>query len=187
MPPFWTQTQSRSGRAPLPFVHSTSTHLSLSEENGLPATRAQSLSGVESVEFTLRREGAPIFIDEFERIALDSLRGQFNVPGRAQAELQVTVNDNLATRLGASIEKCWIASKDPAFASYIYSPEPNATGGPRILLVPRKTPTGAPALVVQVVENGNHVSVFGALATSPEAGRIGTDLRRWISGGEGCS
>jgi hypothetical protein len=94
---------------------------------------------------------------------------------------------NLATRLGASIEKCWIASKDPAFVSYIYSPEPNATGGPRILLVPRKTPTGAPALVVQVVENGNHVSVFGALATSPTAGRIGSDLRRWISGGEGCS
>jgi hypothetical protein len=94
---------------------------------------------------------------------------------------------NLATRLGAQIEKCWIASKDPAFASYIYSPEPNATGGPRILLVPRKTPTGAPSLVVQVVENGNHVSVFGALATSPAAGRIGSDLRRWISGGEGCS
>lgn len=94
---------------------------------------------------------------------------------------------NLATRLGAQIEKCWIASKDPAFAAYIYSPEPNATGGPRILVVPRKTPTGAPALVVQVVDGGNHVSVFGALATSPAAGRIGSDLKRWINGGEGCS
>lgn len=94
---------------------------------------------------------------------------------------------NLATRLGASIEKCWIASKDPAFESYIYSPEPNATGGPRILLVPRKTPTGAPSLVVQVTDGGNHVSVFGALATSPAAPRIGADLRRWMNGGEGCS
>lgn len=94
---------------------------------------------------------------------------------------------NLATRLGASIEKCWIASKDPAFASYIYSPEPNATGGPRILLVPRKTPTGAPSLVVQVTDGGNHVSVFGALATSAAAPRIGADLRRWMNGGEGCS
>ena len=94
---------------------------------------------------------------------------------------------NLATRLGASIEKCWIASKDPAFASYIYSPEPNASKGPRILLVPRKAPTGAPALVVEVVDGGNHVSVYGALATSTHAGRISADLKRWINGGEGCS
>ena len=59
------------------------------------------MAGVSSVEFRLERDGAPIFIDEFERIALNSLRGQFSVPGKAQAELEVTVNDNLATRLGA--------------------------------------------------------------------------------------
>ena len=37
---------------------------------------------------SLERGGAPIYIDEFERIALDSLRGQFSVPGQAQAELE---------------------------------------------------------------------------------------------------
>lgn len=62
---------------------------------------AEAMGGVTSVEFRLTRGGAPIFIDEFERIALDSLRGQFTVPTQAQAELSVTVNGNLATRLGA--------------------------------------------------------------------------------------
>jgi lipoprotein LprG len=78
----------------------------------ITAASAEAMSGVESVEFTLRREGASIFIDEFERIALDSLRGQFSVPGRAQAELQVTVNDNLATRLGAVAidDEVWISN-----------------------------------------------------------------------------
>jgi lipoprotein LprG len=48
---------------------------------------ASAMSGVTSVEFRLQRDGAPIYIDEFERIALNSLRGQFAVPGKAQAEL----------------------------------------------------------------------------------------------------
>ena len=70
------------------------------------------MAAVTSVEFELERGGAPIFIDEFERIALDSLRGQFSVPGRAQAEFEVTVNDNLATRLGAVAvdDEVWISN-----------------------------------------------------------------------------
>jgi lipoprotein LprG len=73
---------------------------------------AEAMAGVSSVEFRLERSGAPIFIDEFERIALDSLRGQFTVPGKAQAELEVTVNDNLATRLGAVAvdDEVWISN-----------------------------------------------------------------------------
>jgi len=76
------------------------------------ASSASAMSGVSSVEFRLQRDGAPVFIDEFERIALDSLRGQFSVPGRAQAELEVTVNDNLATRLGAVAvdDEVWISN-----------------------------------------------------------------------------
>ena len=62
---------------------------------------AAAMGEVLSVEFGLQRDGAPVFIDEFKRIALDSLRGQFTVPTRAQAELNVTVNGDLATRLGA--------------------------------------------------------------------------------------
>jgi lipoprotein LprG len=53
-----------------------------------------------------------VYIDEFERIELDSLRGQFTVPTRAQAELSVTVNGNLATRLGAVAvdSEVWISN-----------------------------------------------------------------------------
>jgi lipoprotein LprG len=73
---------------------------------------AAAMAGVTSVEFSLDRSGAPIYIDQFERIALDSLRGQFSVPGKAQAELEVTVNDNLATRLGAVAveDEVWISN-----------------------------------------------------------------------------
>jgi hypothetical protein len=76
------------------------------------ASSATAMGAVTSVEFSLRRDGAPIYIDEFERIALDSLRGQFTVPTRAQAELSVTVNGNLATRLGAVAidEEVWISN-----------------------------------------------------------------------------
>ena len=76
------------------------------------ASSATAMGEVTSVEFRLRRDGAPIFIDEFERIALDSLRGQFTVPTRAQAELSVTVNGNLATRLGAVAidDEVWISN-----------------------------------------------------------------------------
>jgi len=62
---------------------------------------AEAMRAVTSVEFELERTGAPVFIDQFERIALDALRGQFTVPNQAQAELTVTVNGNLATKLGA--------------------------------------------------------------------------------------
>lgn len=62
---------------------------------------AEAMGGVTSVEFSLERDGAPVFIDEFDRLALDEMRGQFQVPDRAQAELTVTVEGDLATRLGA--------------------------------------------------------------------------------------
>lgn len=94
---------------------------------------------------------------------------------------------NLATRLAATIKKCWIDSGDATFADYVYSPEPNATNGPRILIVPRKVPSATPVLVVQISESGGHVSVFGPFATSAQSGRIGTDLKRWIDGSDSCS
>jgi lipoprotein LprG len=73
---------------------------------------AAAMGEVTSVEFELERGGTPVYIDEFERIALDSLRGQFTVPTRAQAELSVTVNGDLATRLGAVAidDEVWISN-----------------------------------------------------------------------------
>jgi len=94
---------------------------------------------------------------------------------------------NLATRLAGTIKKCWIDSGDATFADYVYSPEPNASNGPRILIVPRKAPSAPPVLVVEVNTSGGHVSVFGPFATSSQAGRIGTDLKRWIGGSDACS
>lgn len=80
--------------------------------DGVVAAAADAMGTVTSVEFRLARDGAPIYIDEFERIALDSLRGQFTVPTRAQAELSVTVNGDLATRLGAVAidDEVWISN-----------------------------------------------------------------------------
>ncbi len=73
---------------------------------------AAAMAEVGSVEFELERRGAPVFIDQFERLALDRLRGQFTVPTRAQAELTVTVEGNLTTRLGAVAvdEEVWISN-----------------------------------------------------------------------------
>jgi lipoprotein LprG len=78
----------------------------------ITAASAEAMAAVESVEFRIERSGAPVYVDEFERIALDSLRGQFTVPGQAQAELNVTVNDNLATRLGAVAidDEVWLSN-----------------------------------------------------------------------------
>ncbi len=76
------------------------------------AASSEAMAGVTSVQFTLRRTGAPIFIDQFERIALESLLGQFTVPNKAQAELTVKINDNLTTKLGAVAidEEVWISN-----------------------------------------------------------------------------
>ena len=94
----------------------------------------------------------------------------------------------LATRLGAAMERCWFAGGDRDFGDYVYSPEPNATGGPRILVVPRASPDGLPVLVIQITAKDGkpHVNVYGPLAAGAAADRIGIDLRRWIGGGDGC-
>jgi hypothetical protein len=94
---------------------------------------------------------------------------------------------NLATRLATTIKKCWIDSHDATFADYVYSPEPNATNGPRILIVPRASPSAPPVLVIEINTSGGHVSVYGPFATSAQAGRIGTDLKRWLGGSDSCS
>lgn len=65
------------------------------------AASAAAMGAVTSVEFRLDRGGAPVYIDEFESLALDAMLGQFSVPNRAQAQLTVTVDDSLTTEIGA--------------------------------------------------------------------------------------
>jgi len=95
----------------------------------------------------------------------------------------------LADRLGNAMKRCWFMGGDPMFGDYVSSPEPNATGGPRILVVARASPDGRPVMVVEILDEGAkpRVNVYGPLAGGPAADRIGRDLRRWLDGGEGCS
>ena len=76
------------------------------------AAAAVAMGGVTSVEFRLARSGAPIFIDEFESLALDSLVGRFSVPSRAQAQLTVTVDGSLSTEIAAVAvdSEVWISN-----------------------------------------------------------------------------
>ena len=76
------------------------------------AESAAAMGAVSSVEFRLDRDGAPIYIDEFESLALDSLIGQFTVPTRARAQLTVTVDGNLTTEIGAVAidDEVWISN-----------------------------------------------------------------------------
>jgi lipoprotein LprG len=73
---------------------------------------AAAMAEVTSVEFRLDRSGAPIYIDEFESLALDSLIGQFAIPTRARAQLTVTVDGNLTTEIGAVAidDEVWISN-----------------------------------------------------------------------------
>jgi hypothetical protein len=62
---------------------------------------AQTMAAVTSVKFELERTGAPVYIDQVESISLDALKGRFQMPGSADAILEVTVNGSLGTKLGA--------------------------------------------------------------------------------------
>lgn len=59
------------------------------------------MGDVTSVRFELQRSGAAVFIDEFESLALDKIVGRFSAPGSADAALNVTVDNDLKTQLGA--------------------------------------------------------------------------------------
>jgi len=84
---------------------------------------AAAMAEVSSVEFSVACEGAPVHIDEFERIALTGLRGQFVVPGRAQAELAVTIDGDLRTRLGAVAVGTEIWLSNPVTGEFETLPE----------------------------------------------------------------
>lgn len=62
---------------------------------------ADAMGDVTSVRFDLRRDGAPVYIDQFESIAIDRIVGEFSVPQSAQAALDVEVNGSLKTQLAA--------------------------------------------------------------------------------------
>ena len=65
------------------------------------AASSTAMGAVTSVRFDLKRSGADVFIDQFESLALDKIKGRFSAPGKADAVLSVTVDGNLKAELGA--------------------------------------------------------------------------------------
>ena len=71
------------------------------EANAILDASSAAMAKVTSVRFELERSGAVVFIDEFESLALDKVKGRFSAPDKADAVLTVTVDESLSTELGA--------------------------------------------------------------------------------------
>jgi hypothetical protein len=71
------------------------------DATSIVAASAAAMGATESVRFELERSGAPVYIDQLEQLALNSVVGQFTVPGSARAVLEVEVNGGLISELGA--------------------------------------------------------------------------------------
>jgi lipoprotein LprG len=90
---------------------------------------AIAMGDAESVRFALERTGAPVYIDQVERLALNSVVGQFEVPGSAQAVLEVEVDGGLVSELGAVAldDEIWLSNPitgvfEPLSAGYDIDP-----------------------------------------------------------------
>lgn len=82
------------------------------ETTAILAASARAMGDVTSVRFTLARSGAPVFIDQFESLALDAVDGRFAAPGSADAVLSVEVDGSLKTKLGAVAidDRVWLSN-----------------------------------------------------------------------------
>lgn len=90
--------------------------------------------------------------------------------------------------IALSAQRCWFASRDPAFRAYRMANELNSfSGRPRILLVPARNPESRPLLVVQAEGAPAKVDAFGPLMQDALGARIGADLKRWMAGSPGCA
>lgn len=104
-------------------------------------------------------------------------------PGGSGKSASLRVMEQVAI----AAHKCWIASKDPAFAKYSMANELNNFGGtPRFLLVPKNNYGGKPLLVVQARGQSNQVEVFGPMMSEAVGSRIGSDIGRWKTGDGSC-
>ncbi|PIE31658.1 MAG: hypothetical protein CSA55_05195 [Ilumatobacter coccineus] len=76
------------------------------------AKAADAMAEVTSVEFLIECEGAPIFLDPYERLALNRMKGQFSMPERAHARVITTINGLLTTELGmiAIGDSVWLSN-----------------------------------------------------------------------------
>ena len=82
------------------------------DADAIVTASAAAMGEVTSVRFELTRTGAPVYIDQFESIAIDTVVGEFTVPQSAQAVLDVEVNGNLETQLAAIAlaDEVWLSN-----------------------------------------------------------------------------
>jgi hypothetical protein len=71
------------------------------EATTILAASSAAMGAVTSVRFDVKRSGADVYIDQFESLALDKIKGRFSAPRSADAVLSVTVDGSLKTDLGA--------------------------------------------------------------------------------------
>jgi lipoprotein LprG len=71
------------------------------DPDAIAAAAAEAMGEVTSVRFTLTRSGTPVYIDEFETLALEQAEGRYSAPAAADAVLTVEVGGSLTTKLGA--------------------------------------------------------------------------------------
>lgn len=82
------------------------------DPDAIVAASAEAMGEVSSVRFDVTRSGAPVYIDAFESIALNTIVGEFSVPQSARALLQVEVDGSLTTELGAIAidDEVWLSN-----------------------------------------------------------------------------
>ena len=82
------------------------------EVNTIVEASAAAMGDVTSVRFDLERGGASVYIDQFKKISIDRVVGEFTVPQSAKAALDVEVNDSLKTQLGAIAlgDEVWLSN-----------------------------------------------------------------------------
>lgn len=102
---------------------------------------------------------------------------------------------DILVAVALAAQKCWYADNEQAFADYRLADEVHSSAGrPRLLLVPRRDPTGLPLLVVQAERRGGEASgtfseiqAYGPLLAGPHGKRITDDVRRWAGGNDDCA
>ena len=82
------------------------------DAESIVAASARAMGATQSVRFELVRSGAPVYIDQVEQLSLNSIVGQFEVPGSAQAVLEVEVSGGLVSELGAIAldDEIWLSN-----------------------------------------------------------------------------
>ncbi len=136
------------------------------EPTAILTASALAMGDVTSVRFMLTRSGAPVFIDTFESLALDSVDGRFAAPASADALLTVEVNGSLKTKLGAVAidETVWLSNPVTGVLEPLppgYDLDPSSFFDPELGWRPLLAELEDPVLVGEVDRGGRRYHISG--------------------------